>query len=174
MRQVISKNPAQEASGGRLRGPVPARDLDKRLGCWLPNRRFGIKQAGKLRVIDDYAASLVNDGLAAVEAVAPDDLDVIALNLRAHMQAFSCGDWIERKDGHGWDRHPDFVGSELVAKLWDLEAAYRQLARSPAHASFTVVAVWSPDADEHVYFEQPVLAFGATTSSALSIFSPWT
>ena len=64
----------------------------------------------------------------------------------------------------GWDRHPDFVGSELVAKLWDLEAAYRQLARSPAHASFTVVAVWSPDADEHVYFEQPVLAFGATAS----------
>ena len=48
--------------------------------------------------------------------------------------------------------------------MWDLESAYRQLPRAPAHASLTVIAVWSPAAGKHVFFEQLPLAFGASAS----------
>ena len=59
--------------------------LYRMLGCWIPSRRFGIRQSKKLRVIDDFAASLVNDALSAEETVDPDGLDRIAANAKAHL-----------------------------------------------------------------------------------------
>ena len=117
-------------------------------------------------MIDDFSASKVNEGLSASEAVDPDDLDKIALNAKAHMTAFSvsgdvreaCVDFAKAK------KHGDHEQAALVSRLWDLEAAYRQLARSPAHASFTVIAVWDPKREAFAYFQQPVLAFGASAS----------
>ena len=53
---------------------------------------------------------------------------------------------------------------DSVARLWDLEAAYRQLARTPSHGSLTVIAVWSPEGRRILYFAQPTLAFGAAAS----------
>ena len=64
----------------------------------------------------------------------------------------------------GVARHPDHEGCGLVARMWDLASAYRQLARAPAHESFTVVAVWNPAARRHDFFRQLALAFGASAS----------
>ena len=38
--------------------------------------------------------------------------------------------------------HPDWTeeGLAVAGRVWDLSNAYRQLARNPAHAAFTVVA----------------------------------
>ena len=114
----------------------------------------------------NFADSHVNDALSAGESVDPDDLDRIALNVKAHMDAFAVpAD--RRRPAFGLcdpPKHPDHSDSKLVCKMWDLEAAYRQLARSPAHAPFTVVAVWDPAEGTHKYFTQPVLAFGAAAS----------
>ncbi len=63
--------------------------LDCCLGCWIPRRRFGIRQSEKFRVIDDFAASLINDALSAEETVDPDGLDRIAVNAKVHLDAFT-------------------------------------------------------------------------------------
>eukprot|EP00972_Heterocapsa_arctica_P019435 2867635-Heterocapsa_arctica.AAC.1 len=42
----------------------------------------------------------------------------------------------------------------LQGKLWDLSKAYRQLARSPAHASLSVVATWNSTRRCVEFYEQ--------------------
>ena len=46
-----------------------------------PNSRFGLRQGSKVRVIDNYAASHVNDALAAEETIDPDTLDRVAVKV---------------------------------------------------------------------------------------------
>ena len=45
---------------------------------------FGLRQGQKVRVIDEYAASRVNDALASTETIDPDTLDTISVNVKAH------------------------------------------------------------------------------------------
>ena len=58
----------------------------------------------------------------------------------------------------------DVGGRALRGKTWDLRSAYRQLARHPADAPFTIVGVWCPRAGRVEFYEQVVLAFGAASS----------
>ena len=156
----------KEVERGWLSGPHTASDLDKRLGRWVPSRRFGVRQGDKVRCIDDFAASGINDALSAVETVDPDGLDRIAVNVRAHMDAFTAPEEHRPKSSPfaGNRRHQDHAEARIVAKMWDLESAYRQLPRAPGHASLTVIACWSPELGEHIFFEQTPLAFGASSS----------
>ena len=100
------------------------------------------------------------------ETVDPADLDRIAANVRAHMDALTApAD--QRPAGSPFRsalRHADHENALLVCRLWDLASAYRQLARAPRHASFTVIACWSPEERTYRYFQQPALAFGASSS----------
>ena len=70
-----------EVEKGWLRGPPSADELAG-LGPFVPSRRFGIVQGGKLRPIDDYSISRVNDTLAASESIDTSDVDHIAANCR--------------------------------------------------------------------------------------------
>ena len=161
----VYKSTMDEVSRGWLRGPFDPEVLSSRLGCWVPSRRFGIRQGPKIRCIDDYAASRVNETLAAEETVDPDDLDHISINVRAHMAAFTAPPSCCSSSPFLYDhRHPDHAETRLLSRLWDLESAYRQLPRSPAHASLTVIAVWNPTCAKLQYFEQPPLGFGASAS----------
>ena len=164
-REIYSAT-VEEVSSGWLRGPFSPADLTKRLGKWIPSRRFGVKQAGKIRVIDDYTESGINSGLRSQETVNPGDLDVIAANARAHSDAFCVSDSLRTASSffRNRHRHRDYENSVLVGRLWDLSKAYRQLARKPGHSSFTVVAVFNPVLKQTEYFEQPALAFGASAS----------
>jgi hypothetical protein len=159
----------EEVRRGWLLEPASEEVLDSSLGCWIPSRRFGIRQSKKLRVIDDFAASLINDALSAEETVDPDGLDRIAVNAKAHMDAFTaplsarpCSSPFVSAV-----RHADYAEARLVSRLWDVASAYRHLARAPKHGSFTVIAVWNPFKKKLAYFQQPALAFGA----AASVFS---
>ena len=105
----------------------------------MPSRRFAVVQNGKVRPIDDFSANGINRALAAIETIDPDDLDRIAANVRAHLAAF-CGDADDAASLGGSARHPDHEGTMLLCRLWDLAKAYRQIARSPEHAGFAVVA----------------------------------
>ena len=143
--------------------------LYRMLGCWIPSRRFGIRQSKKLRVIFDFVASLVNDALSAVETVDPDGLDRIAVNAKAHLDAFTAPSSARPSSSPSASdvRHADHAEARLVSRLWDVASAYRHLARAPKHGSFTVIAVWNPFMKKLAYFQQPALAFGA----AASVFS---
>ena len=155
-----------EVKRGWLQGPFTSDELTRMLGCWLPSRRFGVRQGGKLRAVDDYSASLVNSGLSATETIDPGDLDHIAANVRAHMAALCAPESLRPAASpfEGIERHPDVQGDELRGRLWDLEKAYRQLARHPKHAALAVVACWCPSRGELAYFTQAALPFGAAAS----------
>ena len=60
-----------EVEKGWLLGPYTTAELDAALGSWTPSRRFGVRQSGKVRAIDDFAASRVNEGLSAQEPAWP-------------------------------------------------------------------------------------------------------
>ena len=155
-----------EVDKGWLKGPFTSADLTARLGCWVPSRRFGVRQGGKIRCIDDYAASRVNDALTAFETVSPDDLCSISVNVRGHMDAFSSSSSTRSSSApfSSSQLHPDHAESRLLVRMWDLESAYRQLARSPSHSSLTIVAAWNPTDKQYAFFEQPPLGFGASAS----------
>ena len=155
-----------EVQKGWLTGPFTTEDLDRRLGKWIPNRRFGVRQGPKVRCIDDFSASGVNQTLSANETVDPDGLDRIAVNARAHMDALltSLSSRPSSSPFLHHDLHPDHAECRLVSRLWDLEAAYRQLPRAPSHSSLTVIAVFDPATGTHKFFEQAPLAFGASSS----------
>ena len=164
----------KEVERGWLRGPFTPEDLTKRLGCWVPSRRFGIRQGGKVRCIDDYAASHINDALSSTETVEPDDLNTIAVNVRAHMAAFTAPS-SSRSPSSSFStcrRHPDHAEARLLARMWDLESAYCQLARSPGHASLTIIATWDPAAEKYAYFEQPPWALAPRPASSRSTGLP--
>ena len=56
------------------------------------------------------------------------------------------------------------AGRQLVGRTVDLESAYRQVARHPADAAFSVVCTKRPDTGELLFWETPALVFGATGS----------
>ena len=54
-------------------------DLVARFGDdWLPNRRFGMRQAQKVRCVDDFSASLVNSAFGDTEKIVMGGLGEVA------------------------------------------------------------------------------------------------
>ena len=155
-----------EVERGWLEGPFSPEDLNEDLGHWIPNRRFGVRQGGCCRAIDDFSESGVNSALGAVETIDPDNLDRVIVNAKAHIEAFCAADHerSEQSPFRGLVRHPDHEQAVLVARMFDLASAYRQLARAPWHASVTVIAVWHPGRIRWVFFKQRALAFGSSAS----------
>ena len=122
LQQQVYDITLEEVEKGWLDGPFTAQELDKKLGLWVPSRRFGIRQGKKIRAIDDYAASKINLALSAVEAVDPDDLDRIGVNARLHLEAFAvrADQRSECSQLSGAVCHKDYVESQLVSRMWDL------------------------------------------------------
>ena len=155
----------EEAEKGWLRAPLSQVELAP-LGSWVPSRRFGIRQGGKLRAIDDYTVSRVNSALSTSECIDPDDVDQIVANCRLHADAFVLppGDRSNVSPFKGIDRHPDVEGDVLVGRLWDIASAYRNLAVRPSQRSLAVIAVWNPALPKVELFQQLALPFGASAS----------
>ena len=132
----------------------------------MPSRRFGIRQGTKLRVIDDFSASGINDALAASETIDPAAADHIIANIRTHAQAFAQTDEMIDADSvlAGLERHEDVKGDQLVGRMFDLSNAYKNLAVQPSHYCFSVVVVWDPDGRAPAYFVQRSLPFGASAA----------
>ena len=69
LQRAVLEQTAEEVSGkGWLKGPYTEQEVSERLGAaWIPNRRFGIQQSGKVRLIDDLSASRVNAAFGKTE-----------------------------------------------------------------------------------------------------------
>ena len=56
--QELWEHTKEEATSGFLRGPLSKEDLEAEVGSlWVPARRFAIRQADKLRPIDDFSVT---------------------------------------------------------------------------------------------------------------------
>ena len=163
----------EEAKAEWIVGPLEPEEVTKFVGspCWLPNRRFGLQQGPKLRLIDDCKKSEVNQALTTTERLNLMDLDFLVAIGKFVMDL--CGE-------HGSIHVVLDSGEALVGKLhttwgppsewvWlgrtlDLQAAYKQLALHPSSLWCAVLATFNPVSARPAYFVSQALLFGSTAS----------
>ena len=113
------------------------------------SRRFGVRQGpNKVRCVDDFSASNVNDAVETWEAPALHTVDVCAAMAKALMAEL---------EASGKE-------TKLVARTFDLSSANRQVALKPDHRRFGHLAVHDPSSLRWRFFRATVLPFGATRS----------
>ena len=143
----------EQLEKGWLTGPYTEEQLDLRHGgTWVPSKRFGIRQSGKIRCIDDCSEFLVNSSTSV-----PEKLDLEALDQFVALARF----WAAEICGRAGER---VEPAALVGRCMDLKSAYKQLCRKPEHAWASVVAVLNPDDGSVSFFEAVALPFGATSA----------
>jgi hypothetical protein len=168
--EEVFENVCEEVAAGWLTGPWSEEALAADVGpLWVPSRRFGLPQGGKVRQIDDFSEYQVNAAVGLRERLELGGVNefmamarVVATSLR------EAGGWVETESGkrlalpvhEGW-RATNFG---LVGRTLDLRAAYKQLARRESHAHLSVVVVWNPRARRVELYKEVCLAFGATAS----------
>ena len=134
-----------ELRRGWLFGPVEEKDLPE---AAVVTRRFGIRQGGKCRPIDNYLESGVNATTSASDTITVHSADVLAAALSYRVHRLRT---LRRS-------------SKLVARAWDLSKAYKNLALHPDSISDAFLAVWNPDTRRTEIYGQLVLPFGARSS----------
>ena len=132
-----------------LEGPYSWEELESKFGKdWVPVRRFGILQSGKLRVINDFSENATNSAYAAQEKLDLRTLDHIAWCAATLAKYF----WHQRavcirlNDGSMLQGpvHRAWNDGALLSKTVDLKSAYKQLAIFPTERKRAVVAIKSP------------------------------
>ena len=169
MAKAVWDKTCEELEKGFLRGPLTAQQLTNKYGAkWIASPRFGVSQKDVVRCIDDFSVFWINICFAAYFKVDLGGVDEIAAILRTFLDAV-------RNDGsvvvHLSDgtvlrgQLPTGVSPakarRLLGKCIDLKSAYRQLARDPAHAAFSLIAVYNSATDQTEFFELLAMAFGS-------------
>lgn len=143
--QTVMQKTLEELECGWLEGPIP---LDELPDDAVVSRRFGIKQSSgdvlKIRLIDDFSASGVNDTVQVESATKLHTLDVAAALCMELLRASPDQQWL--------------------GKTFDLSSAYRQLGISPRSRWVSFVAVFDPEVKGPKVFAMRALPFGASNS----------
>lgn len=133
----------QEVEEGFATGPYLQSELPEGV---LASPRFGLLQKNKLRPIDNFSASSVNQCTGL-----PEKLRVQAVDEAAALVKH----WAKTKSR----------SANLVGKTYDLRKAYRQLAVRESHLAFAWIAV-SDSGGTPQFFRLNSMPFGATASVA--------
>ena len=131
-----------EVAKGDIEGPL---ELDAVPMHFPMSRRFGIRQGGKIRCVDDFSGSGVNATAQPLESPKPHTLDVLAGLISSTME--SCD------SSCNW-----------VARSFDLKSAYRQCAVCPESAPFSYIVVGNPLTKTLKAFRMKALPFGSVKS----------
>jgi hypothetical protein len=79
IQEEISRATSEEVRLGWASGPWTTQQLDQQLGPrWVPSRRFGIEQGAKVRPIDDFSESFVNECVTVREKISFGGVDGLA------------------------------------------------------------------------------------------------
>ena len=111
-------------------------------------RRFGIRQGGKCRAIDNYLESGVNATTSAADTITVHSADVLAAALSSRIHNLQTL------------RKP----SKLITRARDLSKAYKNLALHPESIPDAFLAAWNPHTKRTEIYGQLVLPFGARSS----------
>ena len=132
----------EERDRGWLIGPLSWDELEENA---VVSKRFPLQQGAKLRPIDDFSMSLVNATVSMRDQATTDGVDVIAATMCVFMKTLvSQGKC-----------------AQLLARSFDLSAAYRQLCVAPSSYSFAYVSVYNPELGESSVFQQVCMPFGS-------------
>lgn len=152
-----------------LRGPFTASEVSNRVGPnWIPARRFGVRQGGKIRPVDD-SQYLINSTVSSHEKIDLEGIDHIAATARFFMGASDCrGNLLFGQDGgqNEW-LHPSWPSTwnrTLRGRCLDLKHAYKQLVRHPCDDWVSIIAAVNPKDKQVYFFEAVALPFGSVSS----------
>ena len=108
------------------------------------SRRFGIRQNGKIRCVDDFSRSGVNACCSTSESPRPHTIDVIAALCMSLVTTNSDIPWLSRS--------------------FDLKQAYRQCAVHPDSEKLAHIVVYCPERQQNMVFKMSALPFGNVRS----------
>lgn len=155
-------------------GPFTEEEVAQRLGkCFLPVRRFEVKQKDKVQPIDDFSAFFHNTCVVCMDKVAVSGVDGIASMVRMwaeliHEGCAKSDKAISIKLGSEeilqGKLHPDIWKSSLAGTCVDLESEYKQLVVAPKHSSFSVLSLQNMKTGNFEFFEALALPFGASAA----------
>lgn len=139
-------------------GPFTAEQVTARLGPhWVPSKRFGVRQSGKIRPVDDFSQYLINSSTSCHENIDLEGIDKKVAASRFFLGACDeSGNWrLPSRDGLLQGRIAPDWGHRQECDIWgrclDLRQACEQLVRHKDDAWASVLAVLCPD-DSKVYF----------------------
>ena len=142
MDKLLWEKTVEEAGKGHLSGPYSFDSLPQ--DC-LVSSRFPLLQGGKLRPIDNYSSSLINDTVTVSEKPITHSIDEIALLITKLAKA-------AKKKGI----------KSIFGRTADLKSAYRQLAVADSSLRFSYLAVYDPHEAKPKLFQQLAVPFGST------------
>ena len=181
-RQTRSEDPEMDAEVWKaskeeidkkwLRGPFSERELVELLGpLYVVSRRFGIRQKGKVRVIDDLSESLINSCFGTFETVDLGGVDELAVLSRTWLQAISDDRKVcfKLSDGRviSGTLHASLTlacARALAGRTLDLESAYKQLLVRKANLWAAVLKIHNTDTGRDELYVSEVLPFGASAA----------
>ena len=164
-----------EAEKGWLLGPFSLEDAKAQFGeKLLVSRRFGLKQPGKIRLIDDMSESGVNSAygctnkasLGGIEEVLSIAKCLATPILAKEVTTFKAddGSFIDIAPHHSWVALWEEGVLRMHLRTLDLKSACKQLAVSDSSLWCSAVAVWNPKRSMGEVFIQSTLPFGASAS----------
>jgi hypothetical protein len=154
-----------------VHGPFDAEQITQRQGAhWIPAKRFGVRQGGKIRPVDDFSQYLINATVSSHEKIDLEGIDNICATARFFLGASQDGSsWQLPTDegvaqghtAHSWQQGEC---SDLYGRCLDLKQAYKQLVRHPDDSWASVLAVLNPHDGQVYFFEATALPFGSISS----------
>ena len=167
VQKVLWDKTLDEVNRKECRGPFTAEQLDERHpGGWISAKRFGVPQKGSWRPVDDYSIFGQNASSHTEETVDTDGPDEIIGTAKVWSRALQSKTFTLRLDDGTilqGTRHEELDAEEaraLLARIIDLERAYKQMARPPHEAHLAIFALMTGEG-EWKFFEGTALGFGA-------------
>ena len=168
---VLAKESREEVEAGFLKGPFSScQKISEELHCndWSLTRRFFIEQGEKIRTIDNYKESGINEAFGTSSYLALQDTDFLAALLRfiSKVCAVTSHVVIPMSDGTVWKGqwHNEL---RCQPKWWgrcaDLSKAYKQIAVHPDSLREAVLG-FPVGGGEWEFYISRSLPFGATSS----------
>ena len=162
--RAVHDETVQQLADGWVKGPYSTQQLDERYdGCWIPSKRFGVRQGNKIRAVDDFSEFLVNASVTTTEKLQLFGLDEVIntartflgsefLQVEDNLESVSCRQEIK-----------DFKGpwKSIKGRTLDLKSAYKQLARHPSDGWASILAVWNCETQDVEFYESIALPFGS-------------
>ena len=162
--KAVHDETVQQLKDGWVKGPFTSSELDKKYaGCWIPSKRFGVRQGNKIRAVDDFSEFLINASVTATEKLQLFGLDEVVNTARTFLgcdflrmdETFEnlwCAQGVKEFSGP-WKK--------ILGRALDLKSAYKQLARHPADGWASILAVWNADTSSVEFYESIALPFGS-------------
>ena len=135
---AVLEKTQEEVDNGWAIGPL---ELDQLPPEAVLSRRFGLKQPGKVRLIDDLSGSLIISTVQTNESPKPHTTDVIAA---LSLELLRSGN------------------KNILGRAYDLQPAYKRLAINPSSMWASFIVIFSPQKRKPEFYQLKAVPFGAT------------